>query len=90
VDLQIEAVEAKSRTVRTYAGFGNFEGFILGAGYSNSNFTGDLRKLYIGAEYSGRGILGEVGINEPRVFNSPLDANARVFLVERFNDRDLL
>ena len=86
VDLQIDVVEAKARTVRTYTGFGNFEGFILGAGFSNSNLLGDLRKFYTGAEFSGRGILGEVGINEPRVFNSPLDANARAFLVERFNE----
>ncbi len=86
VDLHVEVTEAKARTFRAYAGYGNFEEFILGLGYTDSNFHGSLRKLYFGAEYSGRGLLGEVGVTEPRIFNSPIDANARAYLIQRFND----
>ena len=86
LDLNIEVTEAKARTLRAYTGFGSFEGGIIGVGYSDSNFFGALTKFFVGAEYSGRGLLGQVGINEQRVFNSPLDFNARTYLIERFNE----
>ncbi len=86
VDLEIKVTEAKARTFQSYAGFGSYEGGIIGAGFSDSNFYGSLIKFYTGAEVSGRGVLGQVGISVQRVFNSPLDFNARTFLVERFNE----
>ncbi len=86
VDLRVEVEEAPAKMLRFYAGMGNYEGYILGAGYSDRNFRGDLRRLYAGAEYSGRGLLGQVGIFQPRLFNSPVDANLRSYVVERYND----
>lgn len=86
INLQIDVEETKAKSLRTYAGFGNFEGFIFGAGYSDNNFDGDLRRLYIGGEFSGIGLLGEVGVKEPRLFNSPLDASARLYLIDRSFD----
>ncbi len=86
LNLHVRVRETKAKRFRSYVGFGNFEGYIIGGGYSDSNFNGDLRKLYYGAEFSGRGLLGELGINEPRIFNTPLDANARMYLIDRYNE----
>jgi len=86
VNLHIEATEANARVFRSYAGYGNYEGPIIGGGYSDSNFNGNLRTFFSGAEYSGRGLFGEVGITEPRIFNSPIDGNARLFLTTRSNE----
>jgi len=86
IDLDVEVTEAKARTLQTYGGFGTFEGGIFGAGFTDNNFYGTLTKFFIGAELSGRGVLGHVGINEQRVFNSSLDFSARTYLIERFNE----
>jgi len=83
VDLHIEVVEGEARSFRSYAGFGSFEGFIVGGGYTNSNFHGSLRNFYVGGEYSSRGLLGEVGVVENRIFNAPITFQARAFLVQR-------
>lgn len=86
VDLEIEVEEGDDRSVRFYGGFGSYEGFIIGSTYSNRNYHGSLRNVYIGGELSSRGLLGEIGITEPRIFNSPIEFNARTYLIERNND----
>ena len=86
VNLEVEVEEADARSVKVYGGFGSYEGFIIGSTYSNRNYHGSLRNVYIGGEFSSRGLLGEVGIVEPRIFNSPIAFHARAYLVERNNE----
>ena len=86
LDLQVDVVEADAKSVRSYAGFGSFEGFILGLSYTDLNFRGRLLKLNGRGEYSNRGFLGEVSLSEPYFAGEPIQLTLRAFLLQRLLD----
>lgn len=86
LDLQIDVEEADARSLRTYAGFGSFEGFILGMSYTDLNLYGNLLKFNARGEYSGRGFLGEVSLSEPHFAGEPVQLTLRAFLLQRIFD----
>ena len=83
LDIHLQVKEADAKSFSSYAGFGNFEGFIFGSGYIDHNYHGSLRKLYLGGEFSGRGFLGEVGTIEPNFLTGGLKLDAKVFGTQR-------
>ncbi|MFK7909590.1 MAG: outer membrane protein assembly factor [Akkermansiaceae bacterium] len=83
LDLQIEVNESRARSLRSYVGVGSYEGFILGASYTNLNFTGRLLRLNIRGELSGRGFLGETSLTEPHFAGEAIQLNMRAFLLQR-------
>lgn len=86
LDLNIHVEEAKARSVRTYLGYGSFEGGIAGLAFTDLNFNGELLRLNARGEYSGRGFLGEASLTEPFFLGEPLSLTARVFTLQRIYD----
>ena len=84
LNLQVDVTEADARSFQTYAGFGSFEGFILGASYTDLNLAGDLLKFNARGELSGRGFLGDISLSEPHFAGEPLQLTVRAFLLQRF------
>ena len=86
LDLDIEVEEGKSVTTRTYAGIDSYEGLILGVSYSDLNLAGKMWRLNTRAEYTGRGLLGEVGITEPFFMGERITFTTRAFALRRNPD----
>ena len=83
LDLQIDVTETDARSIQTYAGFGTFEEFILGASYTDLNFRGELLKFNARGEFSGRGFLGDISLSEPHFAGEPIQLTLRAFLLQR-------
>lgn len=83
LDLQIDVSETDAKSFQTYAGLGSFEGFILGASYTDLNLRGRLLKFNARGEISGRGFLGEVSLSEPHFAGEPIQLTLRAFLLQR-------
>ena len=83
MDLEVNVVEAKAKSFRSYLGVGSYEGPILGLSYTNLNLKGRLLRFNARGEYSGRGILGEVSLTDPRFAGEALRLNTRAFLLQR-------
>jgi len=86
LDLTLHVTEAKARGYSFSAGFGSYEGFILGARYHDRNFGGRLWNLTTGAELTSLGILGEVGLTDPFFLERDLRFHNRAYLVTRDYD----
>lgn len=86
LDLDITVEEARARSIRSYLGYGSFEGGIAGLAYTDLNFNGDLLRLNARGEYSGRGFLGEASLTEPFFLGEPLALSARLFTLSRTYD----
>jgi outer membrane protein insertion porin family len=83
LDLTLHLTEAKARGYSFSAGFGSFEGFILGARYHDRNFGGRLWNLTAGTEITSLGILGEVGLTDPFFLERDWRFHNRAYLVTR-------
>lgn len=83
LDLVVKVAEADAKAVSTYAGYGTYERYILGASYTDFNYHGSLRRVELKGELSGRGLLGEIGVNEPMFAGIPIQLNTRFFLTRR-------
>jgi outer membrane protein assembly complex protein YaeT len=83
LDVTLQAVEGKARSYRAYAGLESYEGAILGVGYSDRNFLGNLWNLSGGLELSARGMLFDARIVDPWLFDYDVRAGARFFAVNR-------
>lgn len=83
LDLAVDVEEAKARSLRSYAGVGSYEGFILGTSYTDLNFRGRLLRLNLRGEYSSRGFLGEAGVTEPHFAGEAIELNFRAYLLRR-------
>lgn len=86
LDLEIELEEGNSVTTSTYIGTDSYEGLVLGLTYSDLNLKGKMWQLSARAEYSGRGLLGEVGITEPFFAGEDVSFNLRGFALQRIPD----
>lgn len=86
MDIEVEVVEAKAKSFRTYLGAGSYEGAILGVSYTDLNLQGRLLRFNARGEYSDRGLLGEVSLSDPRFAGEALRLTTRAFLLQRRYD----
>ena len=83
LDLSIEVKEAKPNFIRAYTGLASFDGFTLGASYTNQNFLNKLQRFTVRSEVSSRGLLGEVSLTEPFFAGIPLEQTTRLYALQR-------
>ena len=62
--LDVEVEEAKTRRFGPFIGFGTYEGGIIGVSYRDVNLFGLVRGLGIDAEFSQRGLSGDIFYND--------------------------
>ena len=86
LDLDIELEEGKTVTTSAYIGTDSYEGLVLGVTYSDLNLSGKMWQFSSRAEYTGRGLLGEVGITEPFFAGEDISFNLRAFALQRSPD----
>ncbi len=83
MDVEVDVVEAKAKSLRSYIGAGSYEGAIVGLSYTDLNLQGRLLRFNARAEYSGRGLLREMSLTDPRFAGEALQFTTRAFLLER-------
>ncbi len=83
LDATLHLVEGKARGTTVYGGFGSYEGAILGAKYHDRNFRGNLWNLSTGLEVSTRGLLGEIRLSNPWLYDTETYLGLRLFSVTR-------
>ena len=86
LDLTLHLKEAKARGVSFSAGFGSYEGVILGARYYDRNLWGRLWNLNAGIEVTSLGVLGEASLSDPYFLDRDLQFNRRLFTLTRDHD----
>jgi len=86
LDLTLHLKEAKAKGISFSAGFGSFEGAIVGVRYYDRNLWGRLLNLNAGIEATSLGILGEVSLTDPFFLNRDLRFNRRIFTLTRDYD----
>lgn len=83
LDATLRMVEGRARGTTAYSGFGSYEGAIFGVKYHDRNFRGNLYNLSTGFEVSSRGLLGEVRLSNPWLFETDTHLALRLFSVTR-------
>lgn len=86
LDATLHFVEADARGYSVSAGFGSFEGPILGVSYYDRNYRGMMMNFSSGFEITGRSLLGEVGITDPWLFGSDVKGSLRLFMLSGLNE----
>ena len=83
LDATLQVVEGKARGASAYGGFGSYEGGILGLKYHDRNLLGNLWNFSTGVEASSRGLLGDIRLSDPWLFNTDTYLGLRLFSVTR-------
>lgn len=83
MDVEVDVLEAKAKSLRSYIGAGSYEGAIVGLSYTDLNLQGRLLRFNARAEYSGRGLLREMSLTDPRFAGEALQFTTRAFLLQR-------
>jgi outer membrane protein insertion porin family len=83
LDATLRVVEGKARGASAYGGFGSYEGAILGVKYHDRNLLGNLWNFSTGLEVSSRGMLGDIRLSEPWLFDTDTYLGLRLFSVTR-------
>ncbi|MCH7224611.1 outer membrane protein assembly factor [Haloferula sp. A504] len=83
VDVTLRVTEADARGLSGTLGFDSFEGGIIGGGYYDRNFLGQVRNLTAGFELTQRSLLGEVALTDPWIAGSDISGKLRLFSVTR-------
>lgn len=83
LDATLRIVEGKARGASVYGGFGSYEGGILGLKYHDRNFFGNLWNFSTGLEVSSRGLLGDIRLSDPWLFDTDTYLGLRLFSVTR-------
>lgn len=83
LDATLRMVEGRARGATAYGGFGSYEGGILGVKYHDRNFGGNLWNFSTGLEVSSRGLLGDIRLSDPWLFDSDTYLGLRLFSVTR-------
>jgi outer membrane protein insertion porin family len=86
LDATLHFVEADARGYTVSAGFGSYEGPILGVSYYDRNYRGMMMNLSSGFEITGRTLLGEVGLTNPWLFGKDVKGNVRLFMLSGLNE----
>jgi outer membrane protein assembly factor BamA len=79
IDVILHFKEARAREITLGAGAGSYQGFITRAGYTDRNLFGELMGFNAGLELSFLGLLGEVRLTNPWLFNSDVAASAHAY-----------
>jgi len=83
LDATLRVVEGKARGASAYGGFGSYEGGILGLKYHDRNLFGNLWNFSTGVEVSSRGLLGDIRLSDPWLFDTDTYLGLRLFSVTR-------
>ncbi len=83
LDATLHVVEGKARGASAYGGFGSYEGAILGLKYHDRNLLGNLWNFSTGLEVSSRGVLGDIRLSDPWLFDTETYLGLRLFSVTR-------
>ncbi len=83
LDVEVDVIEAKAKSLRTYVGAGSYEGAIIGLSYTDLNLRGRLLRFNARAEYSSRGLLREMSLTDPRFAGEALQFTTRAFQLQR-------
>ncbi len=86
LDATLHFVESDARGYTVSAGFGSYEGPILGVSYYDRNYRGMMMNLSSGFEITGRSLLGEVGLTDPWLFGQDVKGNVRLFMLSGLNE----
>jgi outer membrane protein insertion porin family len=83
LDATLQVVEGKARGASAYGGIGSYEGAILGLKYHDRNIFGNLWNFSTGLEVSSRGLLGDIRLSDPWLFDTDTYLGLRLFSVTR-------
>ncbi len=86
LDATLHFVEADARGYSVSAGFGSFEGPILGISYYDRNYRGMMMNFSSGFEITARSLLGEVSLTDPWLFGSDVKGSLRLFMLSGLNE----
>ncbi len=86
LDATLQFDEADARGISLTAGFGNYEGTILGASFYDRNFAGQIRNLTAGFEITQRSLLGEVSLTDPWLWGTDAKGSVRLYSLSRGNE----
>ena len=86
LDATLHFVEADARGYSVSAGFGSYEGPILGVAYYDRNYRGMMMNFSSGFEITARSLLGEVGLTDPWLFGSDVKGSLRLFMLSGLNE----
>lgn len=79
IDATIYFEEARAREISPAVGFDTYLGALFRTTYTDRNFMGALRGFSVGAEISGRGLLGEIRLTDPWLFGTDVAGTARLY-----------
>jgi len=83
IDATLHFEETKAKEVTLAAGAGTFNGPVFRAEYIDRNFRGKLRAFSAGIELSGRGVLGEIKLNDPWWRGTDISRELRLYSLVR-------
>jgi outer membrane protein assembly factor BamA len=86
VRLDIAAEEAKAKELGFLLGYSTLEGGVVGASYRDRNLFGEGRPLTANAQYSTRGLRGEVLYTDPWFLSDNLTLRTRLYALTRQYD----
>ena len=86
LDATLHFVETDARGYSVSAGFGSYEGPILGVAYYDRNYRGMMMNFSSGFEITARSLLGEVGLTDPWLFGSDVKGSLRLFMLSGLNE----
>ena len=86
VRLDFTAQEAKAKELAAYAGYGTYEGAVVGASYTDRNFLGRGRPLTLSAEIAQRGLAGEILYEDPWLFDTRNRLRLRLYAIAEEQD----
>ena len=83
VDLELVVEEAPAKEIGFTLGFGTYDGATVGLRLGDRNLFGRGRPLTFGAEWSQRGLLGELLYVDPWLFDTRFSLRNRLYSVTR-------
>ena len=83
VDLDLLVEEAPAREIGFTLGYGAYDGFTLGFRLGDRNLLGTGRPLSFGAEFSQRGLIGELLYVDPWLFDTRFSLRSRLYSAVR-------
>jgi len=86
LDATLHFVETDAKGYTVSAGFGSYEGPILGVSYYDRNYRGMMMNLSSGFEFTARSLLGEVGLTDPWLFGQDVKGSVRLFMLSGLNE----
>lgn len=86
LDIDLTATEAKSKEVGFTTGYGSYEGFSVGVRLADRDLFGNGRPLTFSADYSQRGLKGELLYVDPWFLDTRFSLRSRIYSEAREED----